>query len=91
MSCSDAVRPPAGWPTAFSQFLFTPSATPLPAGPVQLQRCTKHTSLRERERFYQGQGITAVPSVIIDDRHLIQGGQPPEVFEQALRRIAAEG
>ncbi|MGI9154634.1 MAG: DsbA family oxidoreductase, partial [Rubrivivax sp.] len=23
-------------------------------------------------------------------RHLIQGGQPPEVFEQALRQIAAE-
>jgi len=31
-----------------------------------------------------------VPSVIVDDRHLIEGGQPPEVFEQALRRIAAE-
>jgi predicted DsbA family dithiol-disulfide isomerase len=28
--------------------------------------------------------------VIINDRHLIQGGQPPEMFEQALRRIAAE-
>jgi predicted DsbA family dithiol-disulfide isomerase len=27
--------------------------------------------------------------VIVDDRHLIQGGQPPEVFEQALRQIAA--
>jgi len=24
-------------------------------------------------------------------RHLIQGGQPPEVFAQALRKIAAEG
>jgi len=28
--------------------------------------------------------------VIVDQRHLIQGGQPPEVFEQALRQIAAE-
>jgi predicted DsbA family dithiol-disulfide isomerase len=28
--------------------------------------------------------------VIINDRHLIQGGQPPEVFEQALRQIAAQ-
>jgi predicted DsbA family dithiol-disulfide isomerase len=28
--------------------------------------------------------------VIIDDRHLISGGQPPEVFEKALRQIAAE-
>jgi predicted DsbA family dithiol-disulfide isomerase len=30
-----------------------------------------------------------VPSVIIDGRHLIQGGQPVEVFEQALRELAA--
>jgi predicted DsbA family dithiol-disulfide isomerase len=45
--------------------------------------------VRERERFYQAQGIHAVPAVIVDDRHLIQGGQPVEVFEQALRQIAA--
>jgi len=45
--------------------------------------------VRERERFYQAQGIHAVPSVIINDRHLIQGGQPVEVFEQALRQIVA--
>ena len=44
--------------------------------------------VRERERFYQAQGIHAVPSVIINDRHLIQGGQPVEVFELALRQIA---
>jgi len=35
-------------------------------------------------------GIHSVPSVVIDRRHLIQGGQPPEVFVQALREIAAE-
>jgi len=45
--------------------------------------------VRERERFYQAQGIHAVPAVIVDDRHLIQGGQPVEVFERALRQIAA--
>ena len=44
--------------------------------------------VRERERFYADRGIRAVPSVIINDRHLIQGGQPPEVFEQALRQLA---
>jgi predicted DsbA family dithiol-disulfide isomerase len=47
--------------------------------------------VRERERFYQEHGIHAVPAVIVDDRHLIQGGQPVEVFEQALRQIAATG
>lgn len=46
--------------------------------------------VREREQFYLDHGIHAVPAVIINDRHLIQGGQPPEVFEQALRQIAAE-
>lgn len=46
--------------------------------------------VREREEFYRSQGIQAVPAVIINDRHLIQGGQPPEVFEQALRQIATE-
>ena len=45
--------------------------------------------VRERESFYTGQGINSVPAVIINDRHLISGGQPPEVFEQALRQIAA--
>ncbi len=44
--------------------------------------------VRERERFYQQQGIRAVPSVILNDRHLVQGGQPVEVFEQALRQLA---
>ncbi|MBI5256190.1 MAG: DsbA family oxidoreductase [Burkholderiales bacterium] len=44
--------------------------------------------VREAERFYTGHGIHAVPSVIVNDRHLIQGGQPAEVFEQALRQIA---
>ena len=44
--------------------------------------------VRAEEAYWQGAGIQAVPAVIIDGRHLIQGGQPPEVFEQALRRIA---
>ena len=46
--------------------------------------------VRERERFWQERGIHSVPAVVIDGKHLISGGQPPEVFEQALRKIAAE-
>lgn len=46
--------------------------------------------VRSRQRFYLQQGIHAVPAVIINDRHLIQGGQPADVFEQALRRLARE-
>lgn len=47
-------------------------------------------AVRAQELFYQQQGIHSVPAVIINDRHLIQGGQPPEVFERALRQIATE-
>jgi predicted DsbA family dithiol-disulfide isomerase len=45
--------------------------------------------VRERAQYYLNHGIHSVPAVIINDRHLISGGQPPEVFEQALRQIAA--
>jgi len=45
--------------------------------------------VREAEAFYHAQGINSVPAVIINDRHLISGGQPPEIFEQALRQIAS--
>ena len=43
--------------------------------------------VRAEEQHWQQLGIHSVPSVIVNDRHLIQGGQPPEVFEQALRQI----
>ena len=46
--------------------------------------------VREREQLYLQNGIHSVPAIIINDRHLIQGGQPVEVFEQALRQIAAQ-
>lgn len=46
--------------------------------------------VRSRERFYQSNDISAVPSIIIDDQHLIQGGQPVDLFERALLRIASE-
>ena len=46
--------------------------------------------VRAAESFYQQQGIQSVPAVIINDKHLISGGQPVAVFEQALRQIAAE-
>jgi predicted DsbA family dithiol-disulfide isomerase len=48
------------------------------------------SAVREREQFYLNNGIHAVPSVIINNRHLIQGGQPADVFERALSEIAKE-
>jgi len=46
--------------------------------------------VRAAQAFYSSQGIGSVPAVIINDRHLISGGQPAAVFEQALRQIAAQ-
>jgi predicted DsbA family dithiol-disulfide isomerase len=47
--------------------------------------------VRAQEQFFQRAGIHSVPAIIINRQHLISGGQPPEVFEQALRQIAAAG
>ena len=48
------------------------------------------SDVRTQEKFYLDHGISSVPATIINGRHLISGGQPPEAFEQALRKIAAE-
>lgn len=44
--------------------------------------------VRGDEQFFLRAGIRSVPAVIVNRQHLISGGQPPEVFEQALRQIA---
>jgi predicted DsbA family dithiol-disulfide isomerase len=48
------------------------------------------TEVRAREEFYRDRGIDAVPAVIVNDRYLVQGGQPVEVFEELFRRFAGE-
>ena len=45
--------------------------------------------VRRDEQYFLQAGIQAVPAIILDRRHLVSGGQPPEVFEQALRQVAA--
>jgi len=46
--------------------------------------------VRAKENFYTSAGVHSVPAVIINDKHLISGGQPAAVFASALRQIAAE-
>jgi predicted DsbA family dithiol-disulfide isomerase len=46
--------------------------------------------VRQQEYYWQRAGIRSVPAIIINERHLISGGQPPEVFEQALRQLAQQ-
>jgi len=50
-----------------------------------------HDEVRQAQAFWQQAGIRSVPSVVVNRRHLIQGGQPTPVFVQALQQIAAEG
>jgi predicted DsbA family dithiol-disulfide isomerase len=46
--------------------------------------------VRAHEAHWRGAGISSVPTLIINDKYMISGGQPPEIFAKALRRIAAE-
>jgi predicted DsbA family dithiol-disulfide isomerase len=48
-------------------------------------------AVRAEEQRWLAMGINSVPAVVVNQRHLISGGQPAEVFEQALREIAAAG
>lgn len=45
--------------------------------------------VRIEENLWRSRGINAVPSVIINQRWMIQGGQPPHVFERAIRAIVS--
>ncbi len=53
-----------------------------------LQRGLYTEEVRAAEHEWQQAGIRSVPAILINRQHLISGGQPPEVFEQALRQIA---
>ena len=46
--------------------------------------------VRAQQMKYTSMGIHSVPSIIINDKYLLQGAQPAEAFEEALRQAAAE-
>ncbi|HEU4617435.1 MAG TPA: DsbA family oxidoreductase [Gammaproteobacteria bacterium] len=56
-----------------------------------LERGEYAEEVRQAERFWQQLGVHSVPAIIIERKYMISGGQPSQVFEQALRQIAAEG
>ncbi len=60
------------------------------AAKAVLESDTYAEEVRAKENFYTSAGIHSVPAVIINDKHLISGGQPAAVFANALRQIAAE-
>ena len=46
------------------------------------------SEVRQAQSHFRDLGITAVPSIIFNNQHLLQGGQPVEMFEQAIRQIS---
>ncbi|WP_310738672.1 DsbA family oxidoreductase [Ideonella alba] len=44
--------------------------------------------VRQEQALWQQAGIHSVPAVVINRQYLVSGGQPPEVFAQALRQAA---
>jgi predicted DsbA family dithiol-disulfide isomerase len=45
--------------------------------------------VRQAQNHYRAAGISSVPAIIVNNKHLISGGQPTEVFERAFKQIAA--
>ncbi|MFM2112782.1 MAG: hypothetical protein RLZZ271_1442 [Pseudomonadota bacterium] len=46
--------------------------------------------VREREAMFLNAGINSVPAVVINQRHLVSGGQPVDVYERVIRELAGE-
>ncbi len=44
--------------------------------------------VREQEDMYMSAGIQAVPALVVNNRHLVSGGQPVENYVKVLREIA---
>ena len=43
--------------------------------------------VRQKEAFWQKNGITSVPTIIVNNKYAISGAQPSETFKQALEDI----
>ena len=48
------------------------------------------SEVRQRERHWIEMGVRGVPFVVVNGKYAIEGAQPPEAYEQALREIAKE-
>ena len=46
--------------------------------------------VRTAQALWRARGITSVPAVVVEDKYLISGGQPTQVFVNALREIAGK-
>jgi predicted DsbA family dithiol-disulfide isomerase len=82
----------SGNPSDHQQLLNTVSKVGLDADAAAaiLSADTYAQDVRKEQQHYQALGISSVPAVIVNNKHLISGGQPADVFENALRKISQE-
>lgn len=45
--------------------------------------------VRAAEAYWRSEGVTSVPTIVIDGKYVIAGAQTPDRYERAIRRIAA--
>ncbi|MGJ8537653.1 MAG: DsbA family oxidoreductase [Parasphingopyxis sp.] len=46
--------------------------------------------VRQSQSHQRGRGVQSVPTIIVNGEYVINGGQPPAIFEKAFRHIASE-
>lgn len=46
--------------------------------------------VRQSQSHQRGRGVQSVPTIIVNGEYVINGGQPPAIFEKAFRHIANE-
>lgn len=82
----------AGNPSDHAQLLECAKKVGLPLEEAKqvLNSNAFETNVRDEQQHYHAMGISSVPAVIINNKHLISGGQPADVFEQALLTISQE-
>lgn len=80
----------AGDPSDHKQLLKCVEDVGLPVSEAQniLNSTQFEEDVRKEQQHYQSMGISSVPAVIVNQKHLISGGQPADVFEQALVQIS---
>jgi predicted DsbA family dithiol-disulfide isomerase len=79
-----------GNPSAHEQLLKSANSVGLDvAGAKKVLQSDRFTvDVRQLQQQYQSAGVQSVPAVIVNNKHLISGGQPADVFQQALTKIA---
>ena len=60
------------------------------AAKVGLENGEYDRRFAEQKDLARQLGITAIPAFIFDQRYLISGAQPVEIFRQVLNQIASE-